>query len=442
LDALWTLDILIAHDQVSYDGTLPPSDLKSVAEAVDRFAKLTDWPRKSIVTIKPPNAISKLSMLANSAEGLFAYLDVQATGIDKAFDDRTSTDFFARLAGGTPLARAILGDPEVHQQGVLSIADDDFRGSKCVAGLIATGPDAIERALELAKRYPPGLAMSMLINRFRFDYLRSLARSVGDVYIPGDSWREFSHRNAALSFQSLSRHMDAEYLMGIRQALESEENAAPGVLPPLGLYCLMKADPTGGPRAVIDVARTVTQQYQMLLKHLTKLVLSVGEAHKEGYVQRSGVEGLARLEDEVDQLLTDELGVLKGEARGRNPSGLAKFFTTVRDVFGEGTKSTAADAAKDGAQSAATGLIRDAAIAGTAATAGAALAGGLVGAAAGLALVFAGKGVVKHYRHTFYGHIDSYRELHSLLSTDQFQFLQAGRVEDRVARLLGRKLVP
>jgi hypothetical protein len=171
------------------------------------------------------------------------------------------------------------------------------------------------------------------------------------------------------------------------------------------------------------------------------VVLQIGDAQKEGWVQRSGVEGLAHLEDEVGQLLTDKLGILKSQAQGRSPSRLAKYLTTVRDVFGEGTKATASDAAKGTAQSAATELLRDVAIAGTAAAAGAALAGGVVGAAVGVAIVLAGKGALKHLRHTLYGHVDSYRELHSRLSTDAFQFLQTGIVEDRVARILGRKLV-
>ncbi len=139
-----------------------------------------------------------------------------------------------------------------------------FRGSKCVAGIALLGRQALKSVLRLPESHGLSLeiASGILINRFRFAYVRQLSFGAHNVYVPAGRWKPLSAQHSITFAESVSRHFQQAYANSIseklnervRGELADQDGDISIALPPIGLFVLMKADPRFGARGVLDSA--------------------------------------------------------------------------------------------------------------------------------------------------------------------------------------------
>lgn len=444
IEALWVLDLMVAHTHVSVDGTLPDGDRATAKKAADDFSKTTGWTRDEVCEAIPQSQDLQLFMQVDAADRALGLLDGPVPGLDSSLSSDAAKVFFDELEQAITVVDQTRSS-DLAQEQLLKIADRRFRGSKCVAGLAGLGAEEATKALNLRNQYQAdqGLAASMLINRFRFGYLRHLARSAGDVYVPGSAWRKFSAGNARSTYSALARHLDKSRLSEAQRALGGRDHELEGVLPPIGLYCLMSSNPRHGPRAVVDAARAVAADYRKVLGHLTKASNDVLAAY-QGWTQMTGVEDLDRLNETIEQVLTDKLGKVNrkvAKLRQRNPSAIGRFLTSMTGLPGQGVAAVVSEGTKEA-------IVKGAALSAGVTAAGLSVAGGLgvlvggvVGAAAGVVVDQVGKGVYRNLRSYLIGHVDSYRALDGYLSHRDVAVVHMPRLEEMTLHVLGRRLI-
>ena len=438
VEALSVLDLMVGHTHVSIDGTLPGDDRAAVASAADDFSATTGWSRDELREAIPQSKELQLFMHVDAADRALDLLHGPVPGLDSSLNAAAASTFFTELEQAIKLSKQ-RGD-ESSQEALITLADRGFRGSKCVAGLMGLGVESARKALTLRDTHKSdqGLAASMLINRFRFGYLRHLARNAGDVYVPGSVWRRFSVDNARSTYEALAQHLDTNYLPQADIALGGADRELSGVLPPIGLYCLVAAKPAHGPRAVIDVARQVAADYRRLLGHLNSTSNEVSATHQR-WTELTGDSGLDLLSEIMEKALTDELGKVDRKvvaARQRGPSATSRYLTSVSGIPGQGVSAVVSDAAKGAVSGALTGATA-LAVAGSLG----AFVGGLVGAAAGVAVELAGKGIYKGAKSYLYGHVDAYRALDSYLTHPEVASIHMPGLERAARQVLGRRLI-
>ena len=443
VEALWVLDLMVAHTYVSSDGTLPSHDRAAVASAADGFSTTTGWSRDEIGEAVPPSKELQLFMHVDAADRALSLLHGPVPGLDRPLRVADASTFFAELEQAIKSSQRRGGD-STHEM-LITLADRGFRGSKCVAGLVGLGGKSARQALTLRDTHTsdPGLAASMLINRFRFGYLRQLARNAGDIYVPGSAWRSFSEDNARSTYEALAQHLDTNYLPQADIALGGADRDVSGILPPIGLYCMVAAKPAHGPRGVIDVARQVAADYRRLLGHLNKTSNEVSARHQR-WTEITGDPGLDRFSEIMEQVLTDELGKVDhrvAAARQRGPSRVSRYLTSVSGIPGQGVSAVVSDGAKTAVSGLLVGATASAAAAGSAAGPIGTFVGGLVGAAVGVAIELAGKGIYRGAKSYLYGHVDSYRALDNYLTHSEVASIHMPGLERAALQVLGRRLI-
>jgi len=441
LEALWALDLMIAHTHVSVDGTLPGPDLKILDESLDVFCTATQWERDRFEKLVPLRQ-QQIAMFVDSAESMFSLLDEPLPGVDAQLPAASAKEFFDRLALERDRSLPVADASESRIEELLTLAESGFRGSKCVAAIASCGPLAVSRALAYRDQRPgaEGFAASALINRFRFGYLRHLAWQAGDTYVPGVAWKRLSARNTRTTQEVLANHLGETYVPEIEQELGGKYGMSSTVLPPMALYCLMKANAAHGPRSVIDVASEVASNYREVLCTLTRAEREVTAAFS-GWTQVTGNLQADELGLLVERQLTETLGTISTrvarERRG-SPSGFHRHKTSL-GILWEGAKSLISEATKDTTVASIAKTVPT--VAGGALGANAGPVGALVGGVAGAMVQVGGRSVLGAVKRHLRGHIDAYRGLDDYLIAPEVASLHLDKLEEQVQRVLGRKLV-
>lgn len=428
LEALWVLELAIVARTLSFDGTLPQSEVDALRGDAGALFSACNFEDDFVVAVKPASqgeqenfasaaamkALDDLGFLRDAGGGA----GFEPTlGLDEALKAEEGDAFYTKLKALHDGARATEGAAASADE-IAALLDDKsrFRGSKCIAGLALLGKPALARALDVPAKFAIAapLAAASLINRFRFTYIRSLAYSVRDEYVPANRWRQLSEYHS-ITFADVVRKAFAQrYTRAIEQELGGADTQFTVALPPIGLYALMTAPEGAGPRGVLEHAHDVFSDYGAAFRKFWSYTREI-EPPKQGWTAATGDPHLDRESSRIEQALTDKLGKLKKLAKRGYSSTLDRITTPI--VSGG---------------SAAAGALLGTALAGPVGT----LAGSALGAVAGEMM----KEFYGVARDSVRAHVDDYRKLDDELFRTYAAGLKLSALEERVEKVLGRAL--
>ena len=320
LDALWFLDQSIVSDHVSYDGTLPQDDIVSLRSLLCSFSEGSGFPPSHFRRIVPPSFLEdQVPSMSAAAAALRDTSSLRyCSGLDRPFPPDIATRFFNQL---NQLAQARTPPP---REQLKQIAQQ-FRGGKCIAGLalLPDFPTALKKAASTPCQFSsPALAMAVLVNRFRFTYVRHLAFGASDVFVPSAAWRPLSASHADAFTKVLLDHFRHHLGPHELQTLSASLGIQPAALPPLGLCALMNVSPTATPAVVACEAWQQFGEHRNLFRKLRATIRNT-QPPAGCWTDPTGDEILDRLE----KTLQDKLGKLNDQAT--NGSALERVVTAV-----------------------------------------------------------------------------------------------------------------
>jgi hypothetical protein len=418
-------ELLIVSNGITYDGTLPQQDLSNLSAVLDRFSSACEVPRNTFSRLTPADETEAFRLIQAAAQqAVVTFPDHKAQdGLDTPLPAAEAERFAAELRS---VNANLNGSGSLVNGIVREMAEDlqkkSFRGSKCLAGLTALG----RAGMNAAERYVDGsgltkeVAVSALINRFRFFYVRNLSYSAHDVYVPANRWRGLSEQQA-LTFQEFVRGYFERSLKagedGLSTVVRGSEFLQNVSLPPLGLYALMATREKGSPQAVAKNARRIFQEYGAVFREFWR-VSREAPVPEGGWgqlldISRTGNRKLDKYHDDVLRLFRDKFGAIKMEAYGRREPSLTRRFI-VPVLLG----------AASGVTTALTGGL------------GSLLMAAVGGAGAGVAKEEA----MTRLSHFLRGHVDQYRELDRILLRDPSSVGAMSTIEAQVEHIFGRRL--
>ncbi len=427
LEALWVLELAIVAKTLSFDGTLPQSEVDALRGDAGALFDACNFGDDFVVAVKPAShseqenfasaaAMKALDDLGFLGDGGGGGGFAPTHGLDEALKPEEGDAFYAKLKAlhdGARIEGAAASSDEI-----AALLDDGsrFRGSKCIAGLALLGKPALARALNVPEKFAIAtpLAAASLINRFRFTYIRSLAYSVRDEYVPANRWRQLSEYHSITFADVVRKSFAQRYTRTLERELGGTDQQFTVALPPIGLYALMTAPEGAGPRGVLEHAHDVFSDYGAAFRKFWSYTREI-EPPKQGWTAATGDPHLDRESSRIEKALTEKLGRLKKLAKRGYSSTLDRITTPI--VSGG---------------SAAAGALLGTALAGPVGT----VAGSALGAVAGE--------MIKQ----FYGvagdsvraHVDDYRKLDDELFRTYAGDLKLSALEDRVEKVLGRAL--
>jgi hypothetical protein len=443
LEALWVLELMIVSKSVSYDGTLPAKDLADLDRATTTLVEGTQCRDGIFRAIRPRDEKEQLGFAKGAA--LKALDDVGVLqqssgsarpaanilpGLDQPLDPESADEFFDNVSRFARASERAEGREGVSLDELMSLLAGSFRGSKCVAGIAALGSQAIHSAVRIPSLWniSPELAAGILINRFRFAYVRQLSFGAHNIYVPAGRWKPLSAMHAITFAEAVRRHFQHSYAgvitEQISQRLEKELGGRDRnftiALPPIGLYVLMKANPKHGPKGIIDSALDTFKDYGQLFRQFWKKTCEV-DPPENGWTVMTGNNGLDTVSESIERLLSDELGKLEKTALHpgyQNSSLLERYVTPI---------------VKAGSQI-------GGAVLGTIAGAQAGI-GPVLGAVAGGAVGWAIDQCYAVFRGRLVGHIDEYRALDEALLRAYSGQIRLDKLEQKVSEVLKRQLI-
>ena len=428
LEALWFLDLAIVSKRISYDGTLPQSDIEHLTNRLDPFYQNSGFSDGHFVKIEPPMFGNQLDfMCAAGAKALDDVGDGQTTsfgphdGLDRPFDDVSAKAFFGKLDVLQEEA-SDSRDDVIRVDHLEELAKSGLRGGKCIAGIAACGPEALKRARSIPSKLAisRGLAMATLVNRFRFSYVRQLAFVAGDVYVPPTRWRPLSKFHAETFADVVRAHFEEQHLHDLKDEIKTKLNAEVA-LPPLGLYALMKAPSNATPANVVREATEEFEGYGRLFRHFWAETRKIKlPKDSRSWTVATNEQGMDEVHKRVEQQLQGKLGQLRAKTGGNNPSVVDRFIAPVITTLGI--------AAGAGVGMEVGGLLGQPTASVMAAT--------TVGHFVGLAAERLRRGAKTHLT----GHVDDYRRLERDLSASKDR-LRLCPLAEKVESVFGRTLV-
>lgn len=438
LDGLWFLEQLIISSNISYDGTLPPGDLGELSEATASFCASSGFSERFFGPVAPKSAQEQLTFVTSGA--VRALDDVGALtadgrafgphdAIDKPLSTEAASVFFAKLAEIAARPDAPRDRLAVSQDEFDAMLGGGFRGSKCVAGFASLGRDAVARALEVPDRFStsPERGAAMLINRFRFMYVRQLSYGARDVYVPAANWRRLSEHHAVTFSELVQRAFQERHAGRLTRDITASLSAELGgqdrtytlALPPIGLYALMTSDEAAGPAGVARTAREAFIDYGRAFRNFRAKTREV-KPPPGGWTAETGDPHLDAAAERIERTLSDKLGKLDAATAnlraGKAVSTLDDVLAPVMDL----TIEIASGAIGDLVAELTTNV-----------------AGLLAGALAEEAL----QRLYGVARDRAIAHIDEYRALDDAMLTSFGPQLNLAALAEKVENTLGRRLV-
>ncbi len=288
---LWFIEMCVTSRALYFDGTVPPGD---IAKAMTQIERLNREAAMSNLPIEAIRFHDNAAILDNACsavvESSLIIDDLALAKIDRPLEADEHEKFIGELHGATALTDA---EREEH---ALELIGQQFRGSKCVAALIAAGPEKLRAALRAYETHPDAAprVSAALINRFRLNYLNQLASWRAGIYTPDPGLEPLTEQHARLFRDHLLKRVSEEIRTGPDDTnilAENMRQAAP--LPPIGLYALMLTKDKGKPIAVLETALERFKNDSALQKLMWErteegLKLKDGKSDLEAYAR--GVE--------------------------------------------------------------------------------------------------------------------------------------------------------
>jgi hypothetical protein len=262
---LWFVETSVTSKKLFFDGTVPRDTVDHALEEVDELKRRHDLKLFEVSAIVFDHPEKTLAAAGGALEESRLLLEQFAIdpGIDTPLDLAEHQNFVHQLG----VARAL---PEVDREELaLTWVTDAFRGSKCLAGLIAAGDSALNSAYTLYQKHGDQgpLVTSALINRFRLNYVNQLASQRQSAYVPDPAFETLTREHFRLFKDYL-----IERIVKKLQAAPDEPNIlvenmrAETPLPPIGLYALMATRTANYPAGILETAYNEFRQDDGLMR--------------------------------------------------------------------------------------------------------------------------------------------------------------------------------
>jgi hypothetical protein len=253
---LWFVEMCVMSRALYFDGTVPQSDIAKAIDQIGEMAKLYDVEELKIDPIRIQAAADiLLNATAAVREAAFIMAELKlAHNLDQSVKPAEHEVFQGALYAAEGLHESD------RTPRALELLAKNFRGSKCVAALVAAGPSTLALARKAYETHPNDgpLVTSALINRFRLNYLNQLASWRKGTYAPDPGFEPVSDQHRKLFYQYLVAQVANDIPAG-KQNILAENMLQRTPLPPIGLFALMLTPKQGKP---IDILLTALNYFK------------------------------------------------------------------------------------------------------------------------------------------------------------------------------------
>jgi len=261
---LWFVETCITSKGIFFDGTVPRETRDRALSEIDRFKRGGELQlfEVSSISFDDPRAILRAAKDALAESKLL----LEDFKIDSAFDspvDQAEHDTFVEQLN---IVRTL---PEAQRAELaLSWVSDAFRGSKCLAAMVANGDTALDAAHKLYEQHPKQgpLVTGAIINRFRLNYVNQLASYKRSAYVPNPEFEPLTQQHFNLFKDYLMQRLIDDVKTRSETNLLVENMRSENPLPPLGLYALMATREPNRPAAILEMAYNEFRQDDGLMR--------------------------------------------------------------------------------------------------------------------------------------------------------------------------------
>ena len=251
-NALWFVETCVTSKGIFFDGTVPKETADRASEAVGRLKQRHQVKGFEVlpITLESPQEILEAAR-DGLAESRLLIDNFQLGPADQPLPQAEHDVFVAELAKVRTL-------PEAEREVIaLDWVLDAFRGSKCLAAIVANGERALVAAHRIYEQHDGQgpLITAALINRFRLNYVNQLATKKRSAYVPDPSFECITREHIRLFKDYLLERVVRKLDPGPNAQnilLENMRSQTP--LPPIGLYALMVTQAKQRPGAILETA--------------------------------------------------------------------------------------------------------------------------------------------------------------------------------------------
>jgi len=307
-NALWFVETSVTSKSLFFDGTVPKDTTNKAADVIEQLKKSHDLKGFGVspISFKTPQEILDAARDAiGESHLLIKHFKIDPA--DQPLPQAEHDKFFSELEKVKKL-------PEAERQEIaLQWVSESFRGSKCLAAIVANGLGYLNTAFDIYQQHPQDgpLVTAALINRFRLNYVNQLASHKSSAYVPDPSFETITEEHVRLFKDFLLSHLvkrmelppNADNIL-----VENMRSETP--LPPIGLYALMATRATKRPGAILETAYGEFRQDEDLMKLLwqnTKGGIALKKDSSKDYAT------------ELDQYFCDHFKIIEKQSEGIDP---------------------------------------------------------------------------------------------------------------------------
>lgn len=351
---LWFVETCVTSKGLFFDGTVPRTTAQAALDGVEQLKLRHELKQFEVSSIafNDPRDVLAAARDAFAESRLLVENFTLDPAVDRPLDQAEHENFVRQLAVARAASQA---DRDAL---ALEWVSEAFRGSKCLAAMIANGDDQLKGAQWLYEDHPDKgpLITAALINRFRLNYVNQLASQKKSAYVPDPTFESLTREHIRLFKDYLIGRVVKEL-----QVLPDDHNIlienmkAETPLPPIGLYALMATKAHNRPGAILETAYNEFRQDDALMKviwqntkggialkkdrsddDLSEIESYFYDHYKELEKRAEGIKVLTSKTRSARTYLIPAL--LKGLAKAipeNLPFGIGKVYTVLRETASE-----------------------------------------------------------------------------------------------------------
>jgi hypothetical protein len=319
-NTLWFVETCVTARNLYFDGTVPKKTTAEALEQIELLKRANDIRGFDVAPIlfdEPSKILTAAKNAAAESRLLLENLEIDRS-VDKALPIPEHEKFVSQLE----LSRSLSGRDRSDL--LIEWVSDAFRGSKCLAAIVANGDELINSVLNAyARNAGAGPSVTAaLINRFRLNYLNELAGSCKSAYVPDPTFEVLTREHVRL-FKDylLTRIVKQMPSSADEHNLLVENMSAEAPLPPIGLYALMATRTKKRPGAILETAYNEFRSDDSLMKLIWRNTRGGMDLQRTAAAEADGY-------DEIDNYFYDHFKALEKGAAGIPPKRTARFYWT------------------------------------------------------------------------------------------------------------------
>jgi hypothetical protein len=252
-NALWFIETCVTSKKLYFDGTVPRETAERAVEQVGLVKRAGDLELFDVAPIRldtSPDILEAARDAAAESRLLISQLAVDGS-VDTPLPPAEHERFYQDLLTAKLLAERSRRDL------MLEWVSDAFRGSKCLAAIVANGDEMLDAVIGAYERHAGREAWvsAALINRFRLNYVNELASRCRSAYVPAPNFEVLTREHIRLFKDYLLERVVKKLDVPAGETnLLVENMRAETPLPPIGLYALMATRAAKRPGAILETA--------------------------------------------------------------------------------------------------------------------------------------------------------------------------------------------